>query len=168
IRGIAFSKQGHVFAATYGGGIYRSVNRGDAWEPINGGLTNKYVLAFGVSPVDGTIYTGTNAGVYVNVHPEYTSADDESEIPTGFSLEQNYPNPFNPATNFAYDLTSSSEVRLEIFDLLGRRIATLVDRYEAAGRHVVSFDAGNLPGGAYVYRLSVADRMESRLMVLVK
>ena len=167
VRGFAFTTQGHVLAATYGGGIYRSRNRGDTWDSINAGLTNRYVMAFAVSPVDGTVYTGTNAGVYVIVHPEYTSTTS-SELPSEASLQQNYPNPFNPVTTISYEIAASAHVRLEVFDVLGRRVQTLVNGHVPAGRHEVRFEADTLPAGAYVYRIRAGSWTESRIALLVK
>ena len=76
------------------------------------------------------------------------------ETPAGYLLEQNYPNPFNPTTVVRYQLPAASAVRLEVFDLLGRQVALLVDRQEGAGNHEVPFDARALASGVYEYRLT--------------
>lgn len=76
------------------------------------------------------------------------------ETPTSFRLEQNYPNPFNPTTVVRYQLPAASAVRLEVFDILGRKVALLVDRQEGAGDHQVQFDGNGLASGIYEYRLT--------------
>ena len=93
-------------------------------------------------------------------------------LPTDFALGQNYPNPFNPSTVIPYQLPVSAHVRLEVFNLLGQRLATLVDGVRSAGVHMAQWDATDAAGravgaGVYIYRLSSNDQTESRRMVLV-
>jgi len=76
--------------------------------------------------------------------------------PSGFRLEQNYPNPFNPATNIAFSLATKANVKLSIFNVLGQKIKTIVNDVRDAGRHVVSFNASNLPTGMYIYKIHVS------------
>jgi hypothetical protein len=91
-----------------------------------------------------------------------------AEAPTRFALEQNYPNPFNPSTTIAFDLAESGHVRLQVFDMLGRHVMTLLDTDVKAGVHAVSFDAANLPSGTYLYRIQAGAFTESRTMLLMK
>lgn len=84
-----------------------------------------------------------------------TSSQFRNEIPTVAALHQNFPNPFNPATIIGYDLPQSDDVRLEVFDMIGRRVALLVDSQVAAGHHQVSFDASRISSGIYIYRLQI-------------
>ncbi|MXW79261.1 MAG: T9SS type A sorting domain-containing protein [Gemmatimonadetes bacterium] len=93
-------------------------------------------------------------------------------LPTDFALGQNYPNPFNPSTIIPYQLPTSAHVRLEVFNLLGQRLATLVDAERSAGVHTAQWDATDATGravgaGVYIYRLSSGEMTESRRMVLV-
>jgi len=83
-------------------------------------------------------------------------------------LSQNYPNPFNPSTSIRYSIPRSSTVSLEVFDVLGRRVATLVDRTQDAGWHDVKFLSRNLGSGMYVYRLVVDGQAFSKPMLLLK
>jgi len=85
-----------------------------------------------------------------------------------FSLSQNYPNPFNPSTKINYQISTLSHVRLTIYDMIGREVRTLVDEVEVPGQHVVQFDAGNLPSGAYIYELQSGNGIVHRKMVLIK
>ena len=89
-----------------------------------------------------------------------------SALPQGFSLGQNYPNPFNPSTIIPYQLSASAHVRLEVFNLLGQRIATLVDGQRPAGAHTAMWNATGA-AGVYIYRLTMGGASMARRMVLV-
>jgi Secretion system C-terminal sorting domain len=89
-------------------------------------------------------------------------------FPASFELAQNYPNPFNPVTTITYSVPREAKVKLEVYDLLGRRVATLVDGLQQVGTHSVSFGGSSLASGVYLYRLSAPDQMITRKMVLMK
>ncbi len=95
-------------------------------------------------------------------------SDEKSSIPREIKLHQNYPNPFNPSTTISFDLDRASHVRLEVFDLLGQRIAKLVDANKSQGSHSVRFEANALSSGMYIYRLSHDEGEVSRAMTLIK
>lgn len=99
-----------------------------------------------------------------------TSNDEETiALPRTITLNQNYPNPFNPSTIISYKLDSPTRVTLNVYDITGRKVATLVDRKQTSGTKEVSFDASSLASGVYIYRLQTAK--ESSLvkkMVLIK
>ena len=96
-----------------------------------------------------------------------------SGLPQGFALGQNYPNPFNPSTVIPYQLASAAHVRLDVFNVLGQRVATLVDGAHLAGFHSVRWDATDRFGrsvasGVYLYRLLVDGSVQqTKRMVLV-
>ncbi len=92
----------------------------------------------------------------------------EAAVPSAFALWQNYPNPFNPATTIAFALPRRSTLRLEVFDLQGRRVALAAAGDYPAGVHRVTFAAGHLPAGVYFYRLSAPGFSETRKLVLVR
>ena len=100
--------------------------------------------------------------------PVFTSIDNESSLPTETSLRANYPNPFNPSTVIAYQLALSGNVKLSVFDVLGREVAVLVNGVMPAGSHTVTFDASNLTSGMYLYRLDSGGMVFTRKMMLVK
>ncbi len=104
-------------------------------------------------------------------HPASSSVKQTSaEKPNAFALHQNYPNPFNPATIIAYQLPSASAVKLELYDVLGRKVATLVDARQNAGSYRYALDASrfSLASGVYFYRLQAGDFVQTRKMVLTK
>lgn len=100
----------------------------------------------------------------------YYSPPDQygRDLPVSYSLAQNYPNPFNPTTIITYQLPEPGEVRLELFDLTGRRITTLVNQTVQAGNHQVRFDAGDLSSGVYIYRMTAGNHLLTRKLTLVK
>jgi hypothetical protein len=97
-----------------------------------------------------------------------TSVAQNRELPKEFGLSQNYPNPFNPATQIEFALPRETHVTVDVFNLLGERVATIVDGVRQAGYHVVSFNAGELPSGIYLYRFATNEYSTIRKMMLVK
>ena len=89
-------------------------------------------------------------------------------IPRDYCLYQNYPNPFNPTTIIKYDLPKDGLVRLEVFDILGRRITTLVNEQRTAGSYEQIFDASTLASGVYVYKIQAVDYIDSKKMILLR
>jgi hypothetical protein len=88
--------------------------------------------------------------------------------PLEFSLEQNYPNPFNPSTTIKYQLSQAGQVRLTVFDLLGREITTLVNEVQNKGYHVTHFEAHSLSSGIYFYKLTAGASSQIKKMTLQK
>ena len=96
-----------------------------------------------------------------------------SEVPNKFSLFQNYPNPFNPVTKIKFSLPTvgqrhAFDVRLIVYDILGREVAVLVNEQLSPGTYEVSFDGSNLPSGVYFYKLITEGFSETKKMVLLK
>lgn len=95
-------------------------------------------------------------------------AGTENSLPGQFTLSQNYPNPFNPTTMISYQVPINTDVRLEVFNMLGKSVALLVNEHKAAGTHTVSFDATGLSSGIYFYRIHSTGFNQSRKMLLIK
>ena len=93
---------------------------------------------------------------------------NSTERPTNIELSQNYPNPFNPATVIEYTLPVNSAVELSVFNMLGQRVAILVNEQMQAGKHEVVFDASGLSSGVYFYRLNAGNTQLTRKMTLIK
>ncbi|MBL1214337.1 MAG: T9SS type A sorting domain-containing protein [Ignavibacteriae bacterium] len=89
-------------------------------------------------------------------------------LPNEFKLEQNYPNPFNPTTNINFSIADEGEVKLEIYNMLGEKISTLVNQYLSAGNYSADWSSAGLPSGTYIYRLTANDYSQSRKMILLK
>ncbi|MEM9663797.1 MAG: T9SS type A sorting domain-containing protein, partial [Bacteroidota bacterium] len=104
-----------------------------------------------------------DAGAVINV-----SIDEDSELPNQIALDQNYPNPFNPVTRIAYTVPQLTDVRLSVYDVLGREVAVLVNGQLAAGTYEASFNASTLSSGLYVYRLEAGTQTLVRTMTVLK
>lgn len=94
--------------------------------------------------------------------------NNTGNIPATFTLMQNYPNPFNPSTTIRYGLPERSSVKIEVFNTIGQRVATLVDTELEAGFHDVTFDASSLTSGVYIYRIQAGSYVESKKLMLIK
>ncbi len=98
-----------------------------------------------------------------------TSDEIVNGVPTNFALEQNYPNPFNPSTNINFALPQASKVSLTVYDMLGRKVATLINGEQLqAANHSVKFDASALASGMYIYRIEAGSFISTRKMMLIK
>jgi len=103
------------------------------------------------------------------INSNVTSVESENSIPESFVLSQNYPNPFNPSSTIQFGLPEASSVRLEVFNLLGQKVNTLVTGdIMQAGWHSVQFDAGNLASGVYIYRIEAGNFVQTKRMLLIK
>ncbi len=115
-------------------------------------ITNGQIVEAGIIPESPIRYRGIE---HVGIPMEYT-------------LNQNYPNPFNPATEISYTLPRDGHVKLEIYNLLGQKVATLVDEYQQTGRKNVNWEPKDLASGIYFYKLSSGDFTVTKKMVLTK
>lgn len=98
-----------------------------------------------------------------------TRVEDQGEmLPSTPYLEQNYPNPFNPTTTIKYDIAKAGQVEIVIYDVLGRRIKSLVNEYKNAGIYEVNFDASNLSSGVYFYQLRAKTFVVTKKMILLR
>ena len=111
----------------------------------------------------------SDMGAYGGGDSVTVSIDNEvPEIPNRFALAQNYPNPFNALTVIRYSLPEPSDVIIEIFDILGRRVETLVQGEQQAGYHQIAWDASDHSSGMYFYRIQAGDYADTKKMVLLK
>ena len=130
------------------------------------------VRLFDLTDLRRFVGTTTDEAGFFALSLQTFSTERNTALPTDFALGQNYPNPFNPSTIIPYQLPASSHVRLDVFNVLGQRLETLVDAERSAGAHTAQWDATDASGravgaGVYIYRLSSGGMTESRRMVLV-
>ncbi|MEX2603802.1 MAG: T9SS type A sorting domain-containing protein [Gracilimonas sp.] len=130
-------------------------------SPVNieVGKYREWVNSYG-DPIKATIWFLEKITTSIN--------EDRNGIPLRFSLTQNYPNPFNPTTIIMYGLPSSSLVELEVFNIAGQKVSTLVNERKSTGWYEVTFDASNLSSGIYIYRLQAGDFVETKKLTLIK
>ena len=142
---------------------------------LNGGEiiradTREVVRFEGKYTLEAVIVADVNAR---SITPTIGSALKQNELPTVYTLSQNYPNPFNPSTSISFALPEAAEVRLEVFNLLGQRVTTLLNQRLEAGNHTAEWNSQNELGqtvasGVYFYRLETPRFTESKKMVLLK
>ena len=132
------------------------------WYPHSGQGTS---WAFNAPPGGSVIPEQSYCGLYFGPG---TSIDENESLPLEFSLAQNYPNPFNAATTIKYSLPEESQVTIEIYNILGRKIETLVSGIQPAGSYSVVWDAENQPSGIYFYRIDAGAHVESKNCLLLK
>ncbi len=113
-------------------------------------------------------YTGSFNLANIDFNLITVGVEDEKSLPKEFALEQNFPNPFNPQTVVRYALPVAGNVKLEVFNTLGVKVAELVNSEMPAGEHSVVFDASGLPSGNYFYRLNTEGFVQVRKLTLIK
>jgi hypothetical protein len=121
-------------------------------ESIDGGSLQPF------APIDAYNWVGSSVVV----------KEDKNLIPLVNKLDQNYPNPFNPTTAITYQLLNHGYATLKVYDMLGRKVATLVDGEKPAGIHTVLWDASRLSSGVFIYRLKVGEFNDVKKMMLMK
>lgn len=159
--------------------ISRTNNYGNTWFDfllINDGTyytngiavdNNNWFICGGDFPSQATILKTSNGGNPIGIKPVSNS------IPKEFKLYQNYPNPFNPSTKIKFDVPAevgslNSEVRLVIYDILGKEITSLINQQLQPGTYEVKWEAGNYPSGVYFYKLEYEGFMQIKKMILLK
>lgn len=128
-----------------------------------------HFYAYGVGMVKN-IRTVPDTEAHTDVLIDYTTGVKNSKdlILSGFSLDQNYPNPFNPSTTINYIVPKLSLITLKVYDVLGRKVSTLVNEEEMPGKYTVTFDSGKLSSGVYFYQLSSNGYTSIKKMLLLK
>ncbi len=123
----------------------------------------------GASPALGAGTEGSDIGAFgYGCFPTDVDDDAPSGLPTAYQLYQSYPNPFNSETSISFDLPIRSDVRLEVFNVLGQRIETLMEDRLPAGSYSIGWDCQACASGVYFYRLSAGDYVSTRKMLLLK
>ncbi|MFA6980851.1 MAG: sugar-binding protein [Ignavibacteriaceae bacterium] len=164
---------------------YGITNKDEVFHPVEGmkipidfscndaDATGSRELVFCYSPFNldqswnnPSLWLWTWIGNKMVVDPD--GIEDANSVVKSFNLAQNYPNPFNPSTKISYAIQSPELVTLRVFDVLGREVAMLVNQYQSAGNHTVSFDASSLASGMYFYKLEAGSFQSIKKMMLLK
>ena len=168
---VEFADDSTGWAGGENGVIYKSTNGGNNWfqqvatsQFGNGFIRSIYAhndsVVWAVGNLGKILHT-TNGGVSSILH-------SGNEIPDDFILEQNYPNPFNNSTNIKFSIREKGLIKLEVFDLLGRKIELIEYGLREPGSYIINFNADNLSSGVYFYKLYSNERAEIRKFVLLK
>ena len=110
--------------------------------------------------IDGIVYSDTSFTI--------VGVEDEFDTPHDFILEQNYPNPFNSATIISFSLQESDYVILDVFNLLGEKVKTLINEFKPSGTHTILFEADRLASGSYLYVLRTQNFTQTKKMTVLK
>ncbi len=167
LRGVAMIDGSTGYISGDAGVLLTTTNGGTTWTKQVFGTANLSAMWFNDAAI-GTIVG--SSGLIMSTRAIPTSVREEltPTLPTAFSLLQNYPNPFNPTTSITYRLAKEGFVHLQIFDLLGREVASLVSENQHAGTYTATWDATNVGGGMYFYRLSTESFSQVKKLVLLK
>lgn len=161
------SRDSIVLSGTYDG-VFISTDYGMTWRKINIGLGNR-VNALGF--IGDLIFAGESEnGIFRRsiINAVTNVKKDNSYTIKEFNLKQNYPNPFNPVTMISYSIPESRNVKLVVYDMLGKEVSTLVNGVQEAGTHSVQFNGSHIPSGIYIYRIQAGRYSESRKMMILK
>ncbi len=173
IRNLFFADSSYGFAIGDSGLILRTTNAGMNWIQQYSNSIKNYIDIYFINKDTGII-VGQDGIILRTITGGLTFINQNSAvIPDKFSISQNYPNPFNPKTIISYTIPSNvkgqmSDVKLNIYNALGKEIAVLVNGKQNAGSYEVIFDGSNLPSGIYFYKLETEDFSETRRMILLK
>ncbi|HAY33226.1 MAG TPA: T9SS type A sorting domain-containing protein [Ignavibacteria bacterium] len=159
------------------GVILKSTNSGLNWGyqlPDTSIRALYYFINFSDS-LNGWSYDYRNTGVHTLTggdtvtYPLTSISNNNIIIPTEIKLYQNYPNPFNPETKIKYNIRKNGFIKLNVYDISGKKVKEIVNKRQSAGEYEVVFNAGNLPSGVYFYTLSYDSRFtETRKMILIR
>ena len=126
----------------------------------------------GIGKIDidevGNKYITCYNGICIFNESGITSVNQNSNILKTFKLHQNYPNPFNPSTMIKYKLPKSSHIKLKVYNLAGQEIATLINKFQLAGEHEVTWQPKGLPSGLYFYKIQAREYSEAKKLILQK
>ncbi|MCX6157435.1 MAG: T9SS type A sorting domain-containing protein [Ignavibacteriae bacterium] len=152
------------------GGFYYSTNYGTSWVRNNPNF-NSNIYLNKILFANDFIFIGSSSGLDLWRRPlsEIIGIQNiSSEIPLKYSLSQNYPNPFNPTTNLKFDVPRAGDVKIVVYDLMGREVQTLVNESLKPGTYEISFDGSLLNSGVYFYMITAGNYSESKRMLLIK
>ncbi len=172
INGFAFNARGRVFAAS-DSGVYYHDKDSVLWHSVNEGLTDLQTTCIAVDS-SGYVYVGTpGAGVFQSIASTVLSVDaKEGLTPSTSFLDQNFPNPFNPATRIYYRVAGKGDVEIDVYNVMGQLVRTLVREWKNPGEYSVDFNAAGLASGMYIYRMRFSGETGyftgSKAMMLLK
>jgi len=178
-QGNAVSGDGNIIVGDFGDGAFRLSTAGgleslnqvyasllspgsDLFTAIGISTDGQYIVGYGLNGV-----TNQNEGYLLAVNG-ISAVDESQSAPDGFLLSQNYPNPFNPSTSIGYRISDRGFVSLNVYDVLGNEVATLVNEEKSAGSYEIVFDAKELTSGIYFYTIKAGSFVETKKMILIR
>lgn len=164
----------NIYATSYSGGVFRSTDKGSTWTNVGlggFGLSSLLVVPNGAKgqSAGALIYSGTaSGGVYMAASNVMGIEGGMNQVPTEFDLGQNYPNPFNPSTMINVAIPKAGNYSMQVFDITGQVVTTLMEGNYEPGNFKVEFNAQNIPSGIYFYRLTGDNVNLVKKMILMK
>jgi hypothetical protein len=142
-------------------GVYASTNNGTTWGEYRTSMPYTIVFDLAYVPVSRKIRAVTHgSGIWERKLTSVPTAiqNEPGELPKEYYLNQNYPNPFNPVTRIDFGVSKQANIRINVYDMAGRKVKSLMNGNYTAGHYHIMFDAGNLPSGVYAYSLTVNEK----------
>jgi photosystem II stability/assembly factor-like uncharacterized protein len=164
-----FSSSTVGYAVGFGGTIIKTTDTGETWfrqTSPSSTLRSVYFVN------DNTGYACGNNGIVIKTTdgggPPFGITPLNNEVPRNYALYQNYPNPFNPVTKINFELPNTDYIKLIVYDVLGKKVALLVNEKLTPGKYEVNFDGSCYPSGVYFYTLTTDSYMAIKKMILIK
>jgi hypothetical protein len=166
-----------IVAASFDG-MFKTTNGGGSWFRWTNGLS-QFSRVTDISFIDSTsinsrfyaVISTYGRGFYwreINGDEMVPVNNNNSNVPSSYSLRQNYPNPFNPSTTISFDLPKPSNVKVTVYDIQGKELHVLLNEHRTAGIHRVQWDASGFSSGVYFYKIESAEFNDVKKMMLVK
>jgi len=143
----------------------------DTWNSVDIPLSTYSNLGLTLNDIHQFKFVGNGTVFLDNLYftSTLTSVEEITDVvPKAYTLKQNYPNPFNPTTKISFSVPEANNVKLVVYNLLGQKVATLVNQFVNAGSYNVNFDATDLPSGTYVYSITAGNFSSVKKMMLLK
>ena len=136
-----------------------SFDKGKSWASYYNGMF-PYILVNNVYMDNEYVFAPSSSGMYRLRISDIVGINETSDnLPEKYILYQNYPNPFNPVTKLRFNLSTNSFVKLNVYDVLGRKVRNLIENQMNAGSHTIEFDGKDLSSGIYFYEIEVKDML---------
>ncbi|MEA1987499.1 MAG: YCF48-related protein, partial [Candidatus Marinimicrobia bacterium] len=171
INDISFANENFGYVVGEHGAVYFTEDGGTTWNEDETFPASNYL--YGVDFVDDS--TGYVVGMYSSILryregaiPPSVAVVEEPVVVDEFILKQNYPNPFNPMTTISYDIPEATEVVINIYNIAGQKVETLLSEYKQAGKYKIIWNAGNYSSGVYFYQIKTQSFSKTKKMLLLK
>jgi photosystem II stability/assembly factor-like uncharacterized protein len=161
------NKKGIVYTSGNLDHFFSSTDNGNTWKDITDNLKFTIVQAI-IFDQNDTMYIATDESVWRSNPDSTVGIKDKSPVILQYSLSQNYPNPFNPSTTVQYSVMNSGLTKIEVYDILGRRVETLVNEEKQPGNYSVTFNAKSITSGVYFCKMEINNYVSVKKMIFLK
>lgn len=170
IQYLRFDPYDNLYVVCNEGGVSRSSDNGNSWESVTPTILNTFIWSFALCK-DGTLYAGSQDQGLYSFKTTFRNKDDkkpEEELPNSYYLSDNFPNPFNNETKLRFEIHRNSFVTITIYDILGRKLETVVSELYPAGMHTVKWNASRYSSGVYQAVFKADNYISVKKMILIK